>query len=140
MLSTPMTSRRRMPMASSWKLKTTLRRKVGDDLQIRPLFRRAEVGRSGTGAAAPASGLLAPANRVSGSTRQVVDVGPVLEAELLRRLDDRVAGLRPLGHRRGGKIPLRAVNFGLFTGPPLGALEEWQDIVPTPAVIASCAQ
>src|SRR6202022_352514 len=27
MLSTPMTSRRRMPMASSWKLKTTLRRK-----------------------------------------------------------------------------------------------------------------
>jgi hypothetical protein len=27
MLSTPMTSRRRTPMASSWKLKTTLRRK-----------------------------------------------------------------------------------------------------------------
>ena len=55
---------------------------------------------------------------------------------MLRRSDNRVAGLRPLGHRRGGEIPLRAVNFGLFTGPPLGALEERQDIVPTPAAIA----
>ena len=52
------------------------------------------------------------------------------------RLDDRVTGLRPLGHRRGGEVPLRAVNFGLFTGPPLGALEERQDVVPTPAAIA----
>jgi hypothetical protein len=28
------------------------------------------------------------------------------------------------------------VNFGLVAGPPLGALEEWQDVVPTPAAIA----
>jgi len=30
----------------------------------------------------------------------------------------------------------RAVNFGLVAGPPLGALEERQDVVPTPAAIA----
>ena len=47
-----------------------------------------------------------------------------------------MTGLRLLGHRRGGEVPLRAVNFGLFTGPPLGALEERQDVVPTPAAIA----
>ena len=44
-------------------------------------------------------------------------------------------GLRPLGHRRGGEISPRAVNFSLFAGPLLGALEERQDIVPTPAAI-----
>ena len=113
-----------------------MHQRVGDDLQIWPLFRRAEVGRGGAGAPAPAPGLLAPADRVSGATRQVVDVGPVFEAQLLRRLDDRMTGLWPLGHRRGGEVPLRAVNFGLVAGPPLGALEERQDVVPTPAAIA----
>jgi len=62
--------------------------------------------------------------------------GPVFDAELLRRPDDRVAGLEPLGHWRSGEISLRAVNFRLFTGPPLGALEERQDVVPPPAAIA----
>ena len=33
-------------------------------------------------------------------------------------------------------MPLRAVNFGLLTGPSLGALEERQDVVPTPTAIA----
>ena len=31
--------------------------------------------------------------------------------------------------------PLRAVNFGLFSGPPLGPLEERQDVIPAPAAI-----
>ena len=46
-----------------------------------------------------------------------------------------MAGLRLLGHRRGGELPLRAVNFGLFSGPPLGPLEERQDVIPAPAAI-----
>src|SRR5260370_41459046 len=41
MLSTPMTSRRRMPMASSWKLKTTLRRKKSLGSMPTPAFARA---------------------------------------------------------------------------------------------------
>src|SRR5215472_13341918 len=113
-----------------------MHQRIGDDLQIWPLFRRAEVSRGSAGAPAPAPGLLAPADRVSGAPRQVVDVGPVFDAELLRRPDDRVAGLGPLGHWRSGEISLRAVNFRLFTGPPLGALEERQDVVPPPAAIA----
>jgi hypothetical protein len=67
--------------------------------------------------------------------RQVVDVGPEFETELLRRPDDRMAGIRLLGHRRGSEMPLRAVNVGLVAGPPLGALEERQDVIPTPAAI-----
>ena len=67
--------------------------------------------------------------------RQVVYVGLVFETELLRRPDNRAAGLRLLGHRRGGEIPLSAVNAGRVAGPPLGALEKRQDIVPTPAAI-----
>src|SRR5437870_6240196 len=39
MLSGPMTSRRRMPMASSWKLKTTLRRKNSLGSMPSPLWR-----------------------------------------------------------------------------------------------------
>src|SRR6516164_8385905 len=113
-----------------------MHQRIGDDLQICPLFRRAQVSRGGAGAAAPAPGLLAPADRVSGAARQVVDVGPVFEAQLLCRLDDRTTGLWPLGHRRGGEVPLRAVTFGLAAGPPLSALEERQDVVPTPAAIA----
>src|ERR1700730_17766795 len=41
MLSTPMTSRRRMPMASSWKLETTLRRKKSLGNMPSPAFARA---------------------------------------------------------------------------------------------------
>src|SRR6266851_7873218 len=41
MLSGPMTSRRRMPMASSWKLKTTLRRKKSLGSMPSPAFARA---------------------------------------------------------------------------------------------------
>ena len=36
-----------------------MHQRVGDDPQVRPLFRGAEVGRRGAGAAAPAPGLLA---------------------------------------------------------------------------------
>src|SRR5437868_13184683 len=112
-----------------------MHQRVGDDLQIWRLFRRGEVGRSGAGAAAPAPGLLAPADRVSGATRQVVDVAPVFEAELLCRPDYGATGLRLLGHRQGGEVPLRAVNVRLVPGPPLSTLEERQDILPTPAAI-----
>src|SRR6266571_909894 len=41
MLSTPMTSRRRMPMASSWKLSTTLRWKKSLGSMPSPAFARA---------------------------------------------------------------------------------------------------
>src|SRR5215831_19777714 len=117
-----------------------MHQRVGDDLQIWPLFHPAEVGRGGAGTPAPAPGLLTPADRIAGATRQIVDVRPIFEAELLRRPDNRVAGLGPFGHWRGGEIPLSAVHFGLFTGPPLGALEEGQDVVPTQPRLPSWAQ
>src|SRR5438874_13464102 len=41
MLPGPMTSRRRMPMASSWKLKTTVRRKKSLGSMPSPAFARA---------------------------------------------------------------------------------------------------
>src|SRR4029077_17140517 len=74
-----------------------MHQRLGYDLKICPLFRRAQVGYSGAGAAGPTPELFAPADRVSGAARQVVDVGPVFEAQLLRRLDDRMTGLWPLG-------------------------------------------
>src|SRR5271166_3353362 len=67
-----------------------MHQRLRNDLQIRSLFRRAEVGRCSTGAAAPTAGLLAPADRVSGAPWQVVEIGHVFEAEFLRRPDDRV--------------------------------------------------
>src|SRR4051812_15043249 len=112
-----------------------MHQRVGDDLQIGPPFRWAKISRGGASAPASAASLLAPADRVSGTARQVVNVGPVFDAELLRSPDDRMARLRPLGHRRGGEIPLLAVNFGLFAGPPLSALKERQDVIPTPTAI-----
>src|SRR5581483_8772051 len=90
----------------------------------------------GAGAAAAAAGLLAPADRIPGAGRQVVDVGAVFEAELLRRRDDRLARRRPLAHRRGGEKPAGAVNLGGLALPVLGLLEIGQHVVPAPAAVA----
>src|SRR5215469_10096121 len=113
-----------------------MHQRVGDDLQIGPLLGRAQIGRCGAGAAAATAGLLTPADRVAGAARQVVDVGPELEAKLLRRGDDGVTRFGLLGHRRGGQKAGAAMDFSLFAGPPLSALEEGQHVVPAPAAIA----
>src|SRR6185437_508112 len=74
-----------------------MHQRLGDDLEVRPLFSRLQIGLRGAGAAAAAACLLAPADRITGAGREVVDVRAVLDAELLRRVYDRLAGGRPLG-------------------------------------------
>ena len=62
--------------------------RLSDDLQIGPLHRRAQIGARGTGAAAAAAGLLAPADAVAGAGGKIVDVLAVFEADLAAGLDD----------------------------------------------------
>ena len=45
-----------------------------DELEVRPLQRRPQIGARGAGATPPAAGLLAPSDAVAGARRQVVDV------------------------------------------------------------------
>src|SRR5581483_1834551 len=47
--------------------------RFGDQVQVRPLQRRPQIGARGRGAGAAAAGLLAPADRIAGAGRQVVD-------------------------------------------------------------------
>src|SRR5580704_5679553 len=109
---------------------------MGDDLQIGPLLGGVEVGARSAGAAPAAAGLLAPSYRVPGAGRQVVDVGAILDPELLRRVDDRLTGGGVLAHRRGRQVTAFAMNFSVFSGPVLSLLEVRQHIVPAPAAIA----
>ena len=83
--------------------------RVGDELQVRPLQRRMQIGARGAGAAAAAAGLLAPADAVAGAGRQVVDVLAVFEAELLAGLDHRRADRRAV-HFRGEQRPVLAAH------------------------------
>src|ERR1700756_5617340 len=60
---------------------------IGDDLQIRPLQRRTQVGARRALGPPPAAGLLYPAHAVAGAGRQMVDVRVVFETDLGSRLD-----------------------------------------------------
>ena len=109
--------------------------RVGDELQVRPLQRRAQIGARGAGAAAAAAGLLAPADAVAGAGRQVVDVLAVFEADLLAGLDHRRADRRPV-RLRGEERPVLAAHLAALALPALGLAEIGQAIVPRPAAIA----
>src|SRR5438046_1050076 len=57
--------------------------RVSDELQVRPLQCRVQIGARGAGTAAAAAGLLAPADAIAMAGRQVVDVLAVFEPDLL---------------------------------------------------------
>src|SRR5215469_12314993 len=59
---------------------------VGDELEVRSLQRRPEIGARSTGAAPAAAGLLAPADAVAVARRQVVDIFAVFEPDFLAGL------------------------------------------------------
>src|SRR5438270_12309634 len=61
-----------------------MHQRVGDDLQVWPPFRWAKISRGGAGAPPSPACLLAPADRISSTARQIVDVGPVFDTEPLR--------------------------------------------------------
>src|SRR3954454_24294565 len=108
---------------------------VGDELQVRPLQRRVQIGTRGTGAAAPAAGLLAPADAVGMAGRQVVEVLAVFEADLLAGLEYGRADRRAVG--LGGKErPLLAARLAALALPALGLAEIRQAVVPRPAAVA----
>src|SRR4029077_14017997 len=92
-------------------------------------------GARGAGAAASATGLLAPPDAGAGAGRQVVDVLAVFEPELRAGFDDLGADRRSV-HGRGVQVPLRAVNLARSLSPALGFLEEGQAIIPRPTAIA----
>src|SRR5580704_9532927 len=74
--------------------------RIGDQLQVRPLQRRVQIGARGARAPAAASRLLAPADALPATERKVVYILAVLEAELLARLNDSRAN-RGAVHFRG---------------------------------------
>jgi hypothetical protein len=110
--------------------------RVGDDLQVRPLQRRAQIGaRRALPSPAPPR-LLHPANIVAGAGRQMVDVLMVFEADLGPGLDDSVAKERLVGCPRRQQRPAIAVKFVRAALPVLGLLEVGQHALPIPAAIA----
>ena len=112
-----------------------MHQRMGDELQVRPLQGRVQIGARGAGAAAAAAGLLAPANAVCMAGRQVVDVLPVFEADLLSGLEHRRADRRPVG-LRGEERPVLAARRASFALPTLGLPEIGQAIIPRPAAVA----
>src|SRR5262249_45831607 len=109
--------------------------RLDDHVQVGPLHRRAQIGARGAGPPPAAARLLAPADAVAGSRREIIYVLAVLEADLLTRFDYRRAKRRAL-HLRGKQWAVSAANPGLTALPVLGLLEEWQDLVPAPAAVA----
>src|SRR5579862_9202345 len=109
--------------------------RLGDELQVGPLQRRAQIGARGAGAAAAAAGLLAPADAVAGAGRDRVDVLAVFEPDLLAGLDHAGADRRPV-HLRGEERPVLAAHRGFLALPAFGLAEIGQAVIPTPAAIA----
>ncbi len=106
-----------------------------DELQVRPLQCRVQIGARGRGAAAAAAGLLAPADTVLVAGRQVVEVVAVFEPDLLAGLEHGRADRRPVG-LRGEERPLLAARLAALALPALGLAEIWQAILPRPAAVA----
>src|SRR6058998_3504495 len=61
---------------------------LGDEFEVWALQGGPQIGPRGAGAAPAAAGLLAPADAVAGARRQIVDIGPVFDAELAGGVDD----------------------------------------------------
>src|SRR6516162_2438445 len=108
---------------------------LGDDLQVRALHRRAQIGTGGACPSPAAARLLAPADAVAGAGRQVVHVLAVLEADFLAGLDYRRAERRPV-HLRCKQRTTLAANLALAALPILGLFEIREHVVPRPAAIA----
>jgi hypothetical protein len=82
-------------------------KRLGGDPEVRPLYRRMQIGVRGAGAAAAAARLLAPADAVAGGAsagRQVIHVFAVFEADLPSAGND-------CGTERGGSV-IRKVQSG----------------------------
>ena len=113
--------------------------RVGDDLDVGPPHRRAEIGARRALPAAAAPGLLHPADIGAGAGRQVVDVLVVFEADLGAGLDQLLAQRRFVRGARGQERPAGAVELVLAALPVLGPLEIGQYVVPRPAAVAELA-
>src|SRR5271166_3933888 len=107
----------------------------GDELEVRPLQCRTQIGARGAGAAPAAAGLLAPADAVLMAGRQVVEVLAVFEPDLFAGLEHGCADCRPVGPRREQR-PLLAARLAAFALPAFGLAEIGQAIVPRPAAVA----
>ena len=116
-----------------------MHQRAGDNLQIGPLCRRAQISARGTLPAPAAAGLLHPADIVAGARRQVVHVGMIFEADLGPGLDHRLAQQRLVGGVGGQQRPAMAVKLVLPALPALGLFEIGQDVVPRPAPVAELA-
>src|SRR5437763_3558069 len=110
-------------------------KRMRDELQVGALQGRTQIGARGAGAAAAATGLLAPADAVAMTRRQVVDVLAIFEPKLLAGLKDRGADRRPVRFR-GEERALLAARLAGFALPPFRFPEIGQAIVPRPAAIA----
>src|SRR5437868_13733069 len=73
--------------------------RMRDELQVGALQGRTQIGARGAGAAAAASGLLAPADAVAMTRRQIVDGLAIFETELFAGLTDRGTDRPPVGFR-----------------------------------------
>src|SRR5205085_2665947 len=105
------------------------------ELQVGSLQGRTQIGARGAGAAAAASGLLAPADAVAMTRRQIVDVLAVFEPKLLAGFEHGGTDRRPVGFR-GEERSLLAARLAGFALPPFRFPEIGQAIVPRPAAIA----
>src|SRR3984893_2769719 len=74
--------------------------RLDDDLEVRPLQSRPQIGPRGAGPPPATARLLAPADAVASAGRQVVYILAVFEADFLAGLDHRRAERRPV-HLRG---------------------------------------
>ena len=95
---------------------------MGHQFQVRALQGGVQVGPRGAGATPAAAGLLAPADAVAMTERQVVQVLAVFETDLLAGLERGRADRRPVG-LRGEQRPLLAAHLAAFAFPPLGLAE-----------------
>jgi hypothetical protein len=109
---------------------------LGEDLQIRALHRRMQIGACGAGAPAAAAGLLAPADAVASTRPQVVHVVAVFDAGLAAGRDDRGTERRLAVHKRGKERAVFAVDLPRRALPVPGLFEIGQHIIPRPAAIA----
>src|SRR6266513_869891 len=109
--------------------------RMRDELQVGALQGRTQIGARGAGAAAAAAGLLAPADAVAMTRRQIVDVLAIFEPKLLAGFEHGGTDRRPVGFR-GEERPVLAAHLGFLSLPALRLAEIRQAIVPRPAAIA----
>src|SRR5436305_4932050 len=88
--------------------------RMRDELQVRALQRRTQIGARGAGAAAAAAGLLSPADAVAMPRRQIVDILAIFETELFTGLQDCRAYRRRVGFRSEER-PLFAARLARFS-------------------------